>query len=142
MFCWYDAGCDKTGIKEYSKVTSTEFGTGKTNTETMMTAWNKGTEKGEYGERDANGIYKDMWGIIQYKIEDGWFVPSKGEWCAFAEAFKIKSSNYSGVYQLKTHYWSSSLDSSFCAWYSFFASGYMVNSFLSYCAYVRLAIIY
>ena len=46
------------------------FGTGKTNTLTMINEWNSDSNRDET---------KDIWG----QITDGWFVPSLDEWSAF-----------------------------------------------------------
>lgn len=111
-FTWYVASYEiDNGITDYSKVTSDEFGMGKTNTETMIEKWNNG----EYGTPDDS---KDMWKAIQndtvYNINNGWFVPSRGEWACFGDAFKITSSNRlaSG---LRTFYWASSLNDAYSA---------------------------
>ena len=88
-FCWYDAAYDNK-ISDYSTVTSTSFGAGKTNTKTMISKWNAST----YGTQDAGGTYKDMWGVIQDKANKGWFVPSKEEWSAFAQNLGIQSREY------------------------------------------------
>ena len=94
---WYDNAY--RNMSDYATATSGDFGIGKSNTEAMIEKWNNG----EYGEQNAN----DMWGLIQTEVENGWFVPSKGEWSAFAEELGISTSSYinSG---LGDAYWSSS----------------------------------
>lgn len=79
--------------------TSTDFGTGKQNTATMMDRWNNA----RYGSKDAN----DIWGLIKTQVQQGWFVPSRGEWGAFLNEFNINGSNYSN-FGLSLWYWSSS----------------------------------
>ena len=118
---WYHAAYDK-GISEWSTITSEEFGTGKTNTATMIAKWNAKA----YGDQDTNPNYKDMWGQIQTKVKDGWFVPSRAEWAAFAGELGITSSNY-GNFGLRYYYWSSSLFNAYNAWYATFGTGYMNN---------------
>ena len=106
-FCWYDAAYDNE-ITEYESVTSTAFGTGKNNTTVMINAWNDSV----YGAKNDNtNGYKDMWGYVK----EGWFVPSKDEWSAFADVFDIASSNYEN-YGLEYYYWSSSLSYANGAW--------------------------
>ncbi len=73
-------------MSDYYTTTSGDFGTGRANTETMISKWNNSG----YGEQNAN----DMWGLIQNEVENGWFVPSRGEWAAFAEELGITKSNY------------------------------------------------
>ena len=129
---WYYAASDK-GISDWSTITSTEFGTGKTNTATMIAKWNAKA----YGDQDTDSGYKDMWGQIQTKVKDGWFVPSRAEWAAFAGELGITSRNY-GNFGLSRSYWSSSLSGADGAWYANFYSGFMngINFYNSYC--VRL----
>ena len=134
---WYHAASDK-GISDWSTITSEEFGTGKTNTATMIAKWNAKA----YGYQDTCSDHKDMWGQIQTKVKDGWFVPSRAEWAAFAGELGISedSSNekYYGNFGLGLCYWSSSLRTTNHAWYAGFNTGYMginrINSFY----YVRL----
>ncbi len=131
LFCWYDAANDN-GITEYSSVTSTGFGTGKNNTTVMLNAWN--AEPPAYGARNDNASYKDMWGYVK----EGWFVPSKDEWSAFAKAFDITSSDY-GNYGLGAWYCSSSLSNTTTAWGARFGRGFMYYYYLSDYSYVRLS---
>ena len=120
-YCWYYAA-DSTKIEDYATVTSTGFGTGKTNTANMIEKWNKPA----YGDQDAcpesEGGHKDMWGQIQEQaskpapVSKGWFVPSKEEWAAFVGELGISSNEsnekYYGKLGLSSSYWSSSLYSS------------------------------
>lgn len=70
------------------------FGTGKTNTLTMINEWNSDSNRDET---------KDIWG----QITDGWFVPSLDEWSAFKGELKIDKNNYNDR-GLSSDYWSSS----------------------------------
>lgn len=79
--------------------TSTNFGTGKQNTATMMDRWNNA----KYGSKDIN----DLWGFIKTQVQQGWFVPSRGEWGAFLNELGITRANYSS-FGLSKLYWSSS----------------------------------
>ena len=132
---WYHAAYDK-GISEWSTITSEEFGTGKTNTATMIAKWNAKA----YGDQDTGPSHKDMWGQIQTKVKDGWFVPSRAEWAAFAGKLGITSSNY-GNFDLSDYYWSSSLYGTRYAWYAGFYFGYMgtISNDIKYSNYVRLS---
>ena len=102
-YCWYDAASgklDKTVATNYN-----DFGEGRTNTEYVMEKWND--ESLPWGNHNDNGTYLDMWGVIEEQFNDGWFVPSKSEWSAFGDKFKITSSTY-GNFRLSDWYWSSS----------------------------------
>ena len=105
-YSWYYAAYGN--MNDYSTATSEIFGTGKANTNTMISKWNNSS----YGAKDDG----DMWGIIQDKVSAGWFVPSKAEWSAFAEELGITKSNYSTTYRLSKYYWSSSQRSTSFAW--------------------------
>ncbi len=138
--CWYDAAYDSK-ISDYNKITSENFGTGYTNTETMLQKW------GEYGEKD-DGFYPDIWGVeeVKEKFAQGWFVPSMTEWISFAGELGIDRNNYDDK-GLKSYYWSSSLYNAICAWYAHFGDGYMYNWYLNcrnlnYGFYVRLGTTY
>ena len=113
----YSFGCSMSG-------TTTTFGSGKTNTQTLI------------GKVDLNSSLKEQ---IQPKINKGWFIPSKEEWNAFGEELGITKSNYGGK-GLNMRYWSSSQyhTSTSYAWIANFYVGSMSNLLrLSYC--VRLA---
>ena len=88
-----------------SVVTQTGFGTGKTNTAAVMAQYTG-----------------DMWGLIGNQVAQGWFVPSKEEWSAFAEELGIASSYYPN-FGLGDYYWSSSQGSTSSAWRANFNDG-------------------
>ena len=131
---WYYAAYNK-GISDWSTVTSQYFGTGKTNTATMISKW----DNTAYGAQNADSSYKDIWGEIKTKVANGWFVPSRAEWAAFGKAFDITTSNYSNTFGLSGYYWSSSLLSSNGAYYAYFSDGYMNSNLIRSYSYVRLA---
>ena len=116
IFYWY-YNAFSNGISEYSTLTKTGVGEGKINTSNMLTAWNATTPT--YGAKHD----RDMWNVVK----DGWYVPSKDEWAAFASAFKVTSSNYPGL-GLSGVYWSSSLYDSYNAWNVFFSNGVGMSS--------------
>ena len=94
-FYWND-NYDEDGISEYSALTKTGVGEGKINTSIMLTEWNATVPT--YGAKDG----RDMW----YVVKDGWYIPSAGEWAAFASAFSVTSENY-GELGLRGGYWTS-----------------------------------
>jgi len=119
---WYKEAYGK--MSDYSTFTSTNFGKGLDNTNNMIKAWNN--EK--YGKKD-----NDIWGIIQHK--EGWFVPSKAEWAAFASYLNTSKTstdtNYYGHYGLSNWYWSSSQSSKNLAWRVGFFDGYVSDTFVN-----------
>ena len=45
---------------------------------------------------------------MQAKYDEGWFIPSRAEWAAFANELGINENNYNSVYGLNSIYWTSS----------------------------------
>ena len=136
---WYNAAYN-TGMSDYATTTSEDFGTGKSNTTTMISKWNAK----KYGEQDqCSSGHKDMWGQIQEKVNNGWFVPSRAEWSAFGGELGISkdSSNekYYGNFGLSSCYWSSSQYSANGAWCARFSYGYMGINTVNSTNYVRLS---
>lgn len=131
-YCWYDGAYG--AISDYSTVTSLNFGTGKSNTAKMIAKWNSGA----YGAKN-DGSDPDIWGVIQEKVAEGWFVPSRGEWGAFGDNLKITSSNYKG-YELYDTYWSSSLYDASYAWYIGFSLENMAGFYVTSTNRIRLSI--
>lgn len=110
--------------------TSTDFGTGKQNTATMMDRWNNA----RYGSKDNN----DLWGLIKTQVQQGWFVPSRGEWGAFLNELGITSANYSS-FGLSFIYWSSSQSNVNYAWLAHLSMGDMFGNDVDGILYVRLS---
>ena len=103
--------------------TTSTFGSGKTNTQTLI-------------GQDLDSSLKEK---IQPKVNKGWFIPSKEEWSAFGEELGITKSNYSAK-GLSNWYWSSSTDGDLFAWSARFSKGYMCTHIShTYSIYVRLA---
>ena len=102
---------------------------GKANTEKMLAKWTADTDT----EKSNN----DIWG--QIGENSNWFIPSKDEWLAFADAFDIDSSNYSTTYKLSLYYWSSSQDDADGAWYVTFAGDKMRNTLINRIYSVRMS---
>ena len=103
---WYNAAYEE--MSDYATTTSGDFEKGKSNTTTMISKWNATA----YGAQNNCSDHKDMWGQIQEKVKNGWFVPSRAEWSAFGGELGISkdSSNekYYGNFGLSDGYWSSS----------------------------------
>ena len=102
---------------DYSTLTSEDFGKGKENTEKMI----------------DTGTYEDMWNIIEDKVKEGWFVPSKEEWSAFASYLNISRTrtdpNCYVNYGLNNCYWSSSWGEPNFAWtVSFLGKNVNINT--------------
>lgn len=131
-FYWY---YNAYGIKDCSD-TEVGFGTGRENTKKMIEIWNKNGTSGVYeGVTQDN---KDIWKHIQGEVANGWFIPSRAEWSAFADAFKINSENYMD-YGLNYYYWSSSWgNNNGYPWYATLRNGYMNDIYVDGYNYVRL----
>ena len=112
--------------------TSVDFGKGRDNSTSMWGKINSG-----------NTNSHDMWektNITEEQIDSGWFVPSKGEWLAFAGNLGVTRSNYSS-YGMSGTYWTSSISTSSRAWNLDFSPGYYVASTnTAFENYVRLSI--
>jgi len=100
-FYWYYNG----DLVDTIGTTEQDFGEGYTKTGEMIERWNNS----EYGTQDP----RDVWGHITEKYNDGWFLPSKGEWAAFGGELgsslepNLTTSNYESQYGLKSSYLSS-----------------------------------
>ena len=129
---WYNEAYGK--MSDYSTFTSKDFGKGKKNTEKMIERMKNHSDRKyngvDYGEA-TTGTNADIWNIIK----DGWFVPSKAEWAAFASYLNTSKTstdtNYYVNYGLKSFYWSSSQCSDSGAWHVDFDGGYMITSTVS-----------
>ena len=137
---WYYEAWDSTNYEgrmtDYTDAnggspTSVYFGTGKTNTATMMTKWNSE----DYGEQNS----RDLWGNISSQVSNGWFVPSREELSAFGKAFSIDESNHEN-YKLSGLFWSSSQSCALDAWCANFSEGWMGEGAGVNC-YVRVRLI-
>ena len=88
---------------EISNISSTNFGTGKTNTANWIEIWNS--------DEDEDKSNNDVWGQIQTQVNNGWFLPSRDEWSAFADALNISTEQQDERYYiscgLADSYWSS-----------------------------------
>ena len=142
-YCWYDAAY--RAMSDYAETTSQDFETGKTNTEIMLTKWNAE----DYGPKNDNSTYEDMWGVVEEEINKKkensdkatWFIASRAEWAAFGdmvtEKLGVTKSNYD-TYGLSSWYWSSSQYNSDRAYFALFTHGYMSGRNVDNDCYVRL----
>lgn len=128
---WYNAAYGN--MSDYTSATSVDFGKGSSNTATMISKWNAKA----YGAQNTDAGSKDVWGQIQSQVNKGWFVPSRGEWAAFASNLSINSSNYSSK-GLSNYCWSSSQSGTYTAWNASFGNGYMDRRNVNDYGYVRL----
>ena len=122
-------------ISDYTAYTSRAFGAGEQNTLKMITEWNSS------GYNSQNE--RDMWGIDEVQSgtwngSGGWYVPSRGEWAAFADQLGITSENYSSKV-LSGYYWSSSQDRTGGVCGAHFDSGYVDSVHYRAIYYVRLS---
>ena len=104
--CWYSSA---NGILDtYHDPSYNDFGKGKEFTKYNIEKWNSSA----YGNQNANMGYIDILGIIQDEVKEGWFVPSRAEWAAFASYLNISKtstdSNYYANYGLSAWNWTSS----------------------------------
>ena len=124
---WYKNAYGK--MSDYSTFTSKDFGKGKENTEKMIERMKNHSDSKyngvDYGE-PTTGTNADIWNIIEDKVKEGWFVPSKAEWAAFASYLNTSKTstdtNYYVNYGLSDWYWSSSQYSNYNAWSVYFYS--------------------
>lgn len=132
-YYWYKNANGKMNASD----TSVNFGAGKTNTGKMIEIWNKNGKEGGYS--GATQYNQDIWKHIQTRYNEGWFIPAREEWSAFANELGITSSNYGSTYGLSYGYWSSSQSDTIRAWYARFIHGCMNDSSVNCVCYVRLA---
>jgi len=126
---WYNKATFK-GMIDYEETTLETFGSGKQNTLNMIKKWNKE----DYGTQNSD----DMWSLIQEQVNDGWFILSIDEWCAFAGQLGITKSNYSSK-GLSGWYWSSSQYGTNSAFSIYLNNGYVDNYGVNGTHCVRLA---
>ena len=128
-YYWYQSAYGN--MSDFSSTTSTDFGKGQQNTKNIISKWNSSI----YGSQNSN----DIWGVIKKQIEEGWYVPSRDEWQAFANAFNIKSSNYNSTYGFLGNCWSSSQSDVNSAWNIRFNNSIISNDNVFSSLYIRLS---
>ena len=124
---WY---ANVSDMKDFAITTAMDFGLGQKNTLNIIEKWNKEN----YGAQDSD----DMWSLIQEQVNDGWFIPSIDEWCAFTEQLGITESNHSSK-GLPGWYWSSSQYNASNAYYINLYDGLVNINYVNSFNYVRLA---
>ena len=124
---WY---ANVSDMKDFAITTAMDFGSGQKNTLNMVEKWNKE----DYGAQDSD----DMWSLIQEQVNDGWFIPSIDEWCAFTEQLGITESNHSSK-GLLGWYWSSSQYNASNAYYVNLYDGLVNINYVNSNNSVRLA---
>ena len=127
---WYKNASGK--MSDYSTFTSKDFEKGKENTEKMIDRMKNHSDTSKYSveyEEPTTGTNADIWNIIEDKVKEGWFVPSKAEWAAFASYLNTPKTsaetNYYVNYGLNNWYWSSSQNNIKRAWIVDFTNGFM-----------------
>ena len=124
---WY---ANVSDMKDFAITTAMDFGSGQKNTLNIIEKWNKKN----YGAQDSD----DMWSLIQEQVNDGWFIPSIDEWCAFTEQLGITESNHSSK-GLLGWYWSSSQYNASNAYYVNLYDGLVNINYVNSNNSVRLA---
>ena len=149
-YFWYKNAKGKMNVSD----TSTEFGKGYANTGKIIEIWNKNGE-GEGSYSGATQDDHDIWKHIQGEYAKGWYIPSRGEWAAFGDYLKKKttnplthdyesgsyvanSGNYNSLYGLSDYSWSSSQTITNSAWSACFFNGGMFIGDVFSENYVRL----
>ena len=139
-YTWYSSAYGKLNNRYNVSGTANDFAgvgaepTGRLNTQRMIASWNSS----QYGAQNE----RDMWGVIQDEVDNGWFVPSKSELAAFGAAFDITSSTYLSTFGLSDNYWNSSQASSISVYYANFNYSGSIGIILlnnANITYVRLA---
>ncbi len=129
---WYKNAFGK--MSDWSTFTSKDFGKGKENTVKMIDRMKNHSDTSkysvDYGEA-TTGTNADVWNIIEDKVKEGWFVPSKAEWAAFASYLNTSKTstdaNYYANYGLSHICWASSQTNDSYAWFVVFSHGCMDN---------------
>lgn len=90
-----------SGVSAYISLTnnSLNFGTGRKNTEEILSAWEK--------EKCGMKLENDLWSFMRHYYDNGWFVPSSGEWAAFVDQLSINGYNLSDYFDY--YFWTSSV---------------------------------
>ena len=140
---WYKEAYGK--MSDYSTFTSKDFGEGKENTEKMIDRMKNHSDTSKYsvnyGEA-TTGTNADIWNIIEDKVKEGWFVPSKAEWSAFASYLNTSKTstdtNYYVNYGLSNWSWSSSQYSGNSAWGVYFGNGFVGSNYVNSAGSLRL----
>ena len=150
-YYWYKNAYGK--MSTYADDTKTDFGKGYANTGKIIEIWNKNGE-GTGSYTGATQDDHDIWKHIQGEYAKGWYIPSRGEWGAFADYFKKRTENkltnncstsscndngnYNDKFGLSSWYWSSSQSYTYLAWLARFGTGYINSYTVGNSLFVRL----
>ena len=150
-YSWYKNAESK--MPDPVKDTSTDFGTGYTNTGTMIRIWNNNGEEAGWTSGATKSDY-DIFKHIQGEYEKGWYIPSRGEWGAFGDYLANReensltnncsteecndNGNYDDKFELSDYYWSSSQDATSSDYTIEFDYGIMSGTGINSIGYVRL----
>ena len=93
---WY---ANVSDMNDFAITTAMDFGSGRQNTLNMMKKWTNE----EYGKKKQD----DLWNKVKIQVQNGWFIPSIDEWCAFADQLDINNENHEKK-GLRDDYFSSS----------------------------------
>lgn len=124
---WY---ANVSDMNDFAITTAMDFGSGRQNTLNMMKKWTNE----EYGKKKQD----DLWNKVKIQVQNGWFIPSIDEWCAFTEQIGITESNYSSK-GLSGWYWTSSQYNTTTAYLMNLNYGCVSTINVDYSNYVRLA---
>ena len=117
-YFWYY----KAYKKMKSSDTSNAFGSGYINTKKIIEIWDKnGIGEGSYSGATQHDY--DIWKHMQGEYEKGWYIPSIGEWVAFAKYLNSIKNN-----SMNKSYWSSTQAFSYKAELIMFSGG-TVNAY-------------
>ncbi len=83
-----------------------------------------GQGKSKTAKALAECPYEGFWKLIREEVSEGWFVPSKSEWAAFAVNLNINLKNYS-EFGLNDKYWAASASTTSHAHIADFSNGYI-----------------
>lgn len=132
-----------------SSYSTRDFGKGKENTGRLIDEWSENTD-----ETKDDGSSTVLWGLdsLIKKYKEGWFVPSKDEWAAFAGNLDISTDadelTSLGLYNTELYkygtYWSSSqyVATSTSAWNIYLNYGYLGTLPIANVQSVRLSTTY
>ena len=125
----------KTGLKEYY-ISQTNY-KGAFGTKNVLSAKSSGNARFyvmALSDASSNGW---AWTEAQKFNGNGWSVPSRNEWAAFAGLLGITSSNYQS-YGLQNRYWGSYINDDY-SWACLFYSGRVDSVYFSDSVHVRLS---
>ena len=125
----------KTGLKEYY-ISQTNY-KGAFGTKNVLSAKSSGNARFYVMALSDASSSGWAWTEAQKFNGNGWSVPSRNEWAAFAGLLGITSSNYQS-YGLQNRYWGSYINDDY-SWACLFYSGRVDSVYFSDSVHVRLS---